>query len=108
MNYIKLLTENNFKSNQKPEKNKEVGVLLNENHKIISINLYNGEILAKHMANTSISVLCLSGNGTFRAGNNLEEEQKLTQGTLLYLEKTIPHEIVAETELKILVTKFSE
>jgi quercetin dioxygenase-like cupin family protein len=109
MNYIKLLAEINFIDKQNTEKNKDVRVLLNnEKPQILEIKLFNGEVLAKHSSPTPISVLCLSGNGIFRAGENLEEEQKLTQGTLIYLEKNIAHEVIGEPNLGILVTKFSE
>jgi quercetin dioxygenase-like cupin family protein len=108
MNYIKLLAEINFSDKQKAEKNKEVRILLNNGTlQILEIKLFNGEILSKHSSPSPISVLCLSGNGIFKAGENLLEEQKLTAGTLLYLEKEIPHEVVAESEIIILVTKFS-
>ena len=107
MNHIKLLAQIDFKDKQKLGKTKDINVLLNEKQKVMEIKLFNGEILAKHKANSPISVLCLKGNGTFKAGENLEEEQKLTQGTLIYLEKDIPHEIIGELDLSILVTKFS-
>jgi quercetin dioxygenase-like cupin family protein len=48
----------------------------------------------------------LSGEGVFRAGENLEEEQKLKAGTLLTLETGIEHEVIAQPEIQILVTKF--
>ena len=109
MNFIKLLTKFNLAENYQPEKNKEINVLFNEERsKVIEVKLFNGEILAKHSTPSPIMVLCLSGNGIFKAGENLEEEQKLTQGALIYLEKEIMHEVVAGPDLRILVTKFSE
>lgn len=109
MNNIKLIAETLFQQIQASEKNKEVAILLNnETHKILQVSLFEGAILNKHSTPSPISVLCLSGNGTFRAGKNLEEEQKLIAGTLIYLEKGILHEAVAEPNLTLLVTKFSE
>ena len=106
---MKLLTQFDLTENNQPEKNKEINVLLSEERrKVIEVKLFNGEILAKHSTPSPITVLCLSGNGIFKAGENLEQAQKLTQGTLIYLEKGILHEVVAEPDLRILVTKFSE
>ncbi|CAN5446520.1 hypothetical protein BH18ACI1_BH18ACI1_24740 [soil metagenome] len=53
-----------------------------------------------------IAVFCLAGSGTFRAGKDLEDEQKLEAGTLLTLEAEVEHEVVAEPEIHFLLTKF--
>jgi len=75
--------------------------------KLIEIFLRNGATLARHQAREPITVLCLSGSGTFRAGARLEDEQKLIPGTLVTLEAEIDHEVTAEPEVHILVTKFT-
>jgi quercetin dioxygenase-like cupin family protein len=89
------------------EKPKDVKEIYNgARRRMIEVNLRNGEVLAKHKANEPITVFCLAGKGTFRAGKNLEDEQALTAGTLLTLEPEIEHEVVAEPEIRLLVTKF--
>ena len=108
MKQIKILTEQKLENNFKPEQLKEVNILLNQDSsKVIEITLSRKAILTKHSSKTPITVLCLAGTGIFRAGENLDEEQKLTAGTLIYLDKDIEHEVIAEPNIKILVTKFS-
>jgi quercetin dioxygenase-like cupin family protein len=91
------------------EKNKEVNKIFEGSHRqILSITLRAGEILAKHKASEPITVFCLAGSGTFRAGSDLEESLKLEAGTLITLEAGIEHEVVAAPEIHILVTKFKD
>ncbi len=91
------------------EKNKEVAEIYNgTRRRIVEVRLRNGETLAKHSAREPITVFCLAGSGTFRAGRDLEEEQKLETGTLITLEAEVEHAVVAEPEIHILVTKFKE
>lgn len=93
----------------KSEKNKDVTKIFDgERRQIIEVNLRRGEVLSKHKAQEPITVFCLAGNGRFLAGENLKEEIELSAGVLLTLEGGIEHEVVAEPELKILVTKFKE
>ena len=93
----------------KSEKSKEAKeIFKGARRHIIEITLRNNEILAKHKAPEPITVLCLAGSGTFRAGSDLEEEEKLEAGTLLTLEAGVEHEVRAEPELRLLVTKFKE
>ena len=73
---------------------------------IIEVILRNCEILPKHKAREPITVLCLAGKGRFLSGENLEEQIELSAGDLLTLDGGIEHEVIAEPELKILVTKF--
>jgi quercetin dioxygenase-like cupin family protein len=75
---------------------------------ILSIKLRGDAVLAKHKAAEPITVFCLAGSGTFRAGTNLEEAQKLAAGTLITLEPEIEHEVTAEPDIHILVTKFRQ
>ncbi|HEY0050197.1 MAG TPA: hypothetical protein VGB68_12960 [Pyrinomonadaceae bacterium] len=74
--------------------------------RMVQVNLRSGEILSKHKANEPITVFCLAGNGTFKAGPLLEDEQKLVAGTLITLEGGVEHEVIAEPEISLLVTKF--
>lgn len=73
---------------------------------IVEVRLKNGASLTKHKASEPISVLCLGGAGVFRAGPELEDEQRLIPGTLLTLEGEVDHEVAAEPALHVLVTKF--
>ncbi len=91
------------------EKNKELTEIFNgARRRVVEVRLRNGETLAKHKAFEPITVLCVGGNGKFLAGKDLEEEQKLTAGTFLTLEAEVEHEVVAEPEICILVTKFKK
>ena len=99
----------NFKLGKisKSEKSKDVKELYNgARRRIVQVDLRNNEVLSKHKANEPITVFCLAGTGTFRSGSNLENEQCLTAGTLVTLEGCIEHEVVAEPEITLLVTKF--
>jgi quercetin dioxygenase-like cupin family protein len=107
MKHIKVLAELLINSEFSSVKNKEMNVLYSdEKRKVVEVKLSNSEKLAKHSTPSPITVLCLSGEGVFRAGENLEEEQKLKAGTLLTLETGIEHEVIAQPEIQILVTKF--
>lgn len=75
---------------------------------LLEVRLKNSAILPKHKAAEPITVFCLSGSGTFRAGGDLEDAQKMTPGTLITLEPNVEHEAVAEPNLHLLVTKFRE
>lgn len=109
MKYIELLASFNLTEIAKSEKSKIVKKVFDGTRRqIISVELHNNEMLSKHKANEPITVLCLAGHGTFRAGKDLEDEQKLIAGTLLTLEGGIEHEVVAEPDIHILVTKFKE
>ena len=91
------------------EKSKEVKKVFDGvRRQLISVILRNDEVLPKHKANEPITVFCLAGSGTFRAGKDLEDEQKLEAGTLITLEAEIEHEVVAEPDIHLLVTKFKD
>ena len=74
--------------------------------KLLAIRLRNNAILSKHSSTEPITVFCLSGNGTFYAGSDLKESQKLSAGTLITLDANVEHEVTAEPNIHILVTKF--
>jgi quercetin dioxygenase-like cupin family protein len=89
------------------EKSKEVKEIFNgSRRRMVQVNLRGGEVLPKHKANEPITVFCLAGSGTFRAGRDLEDEQRLVAGTLITLEAGVEHEVIAEPEISLLVTKF--
>ena len=106
---MKLLKKIELGKISKSEKNKDVTKIFDgERRQIIEVNLRRGEVLSKHKAQEPITVFCLAGNGRFLAGEHLKEEIELSAGVLLTLEGGIEHEVIAEPELKILVTKFKE
>jgi quercetin dioxygenase-like cupin family protein len=73
---------------------------------LIEVKLRHGEVLAKHHAAGPITVLCLAGSGMFRAGKDLDETQGLIAGSLITLEAGVDHEVVADPDIDLLVTKF--
>ena len=74
--------------------------------KIVEVRLKNNAVLSKHKADVPINVFCVSGRGIFRAGTDLEDSQDLTAGTLITLEAGIEHEVIADPELVLIVSKF--
>lgn len=74
--------------------------------RMVEVKLQRNAELTRHKAMEPISVFCLSGRGVFRAGPDLEDEQKLEPGTLLTLEAEVEHEVIAQPDLHLLVTKF--
>ena len=89
------------------EKTKDVNEIFNgDRRRMVTVTLRNNDVLSKHKADVPISVLCLGGSGRFLAGPELEESHVLRPGTLLTLEAEVYHEVIAEPELHILVTKF--
>lgn len=73
---------------------------------IVEIMLRDGDVLKRHSAAEPITVLCLSGNGTFRAGPDLSETIPLKAGTLITLDAGVEHEAAAAPDLHLLVSKF--
>lgn len=109
MKNIELLQHLNLGEILETAKSIEVKEIFNgARRRLIEVKLRNGEVLAKHKAAEPITVLCLAGNGTFRAGADLSDEQALTAGTLITLEAGIEHEVVAEPAIDLLVTKFKD
>ena len=109
MKNIELIEKFKFGKIAESEKNKDVRKIFDgARRQIISIELRNSEVLSKHKANEPITIFCLAGNGKLLAGKDLEDEQVLTTGTLVTLEAQVEHEVVAQPDLHILVTKFKE
>jgi quercetin dioxygenase-like cupin family protein len=107
MKNIELLKSFELHKISESEKDKEVKELFNGTHRrLVEVTLRNNETLSKHKAIEPITVFCLAGRGTFRAGRDLEDKQKLVAGTLITLEGGVEHEVVAEPEISLLVTKF--
>lgn len=76
--------------------------------RMVEVKLRDNAVLTKHKANEPITVFCLAGQGFFAAGEDLEERQNLQAGDLITLESGIFHEVVAEPEIHLLVTKFKD
>jgi quercetin dioxygenase-like cupin family protein len=76
--------------------------------RIVGVRLRNNAVLSRHHADVPITVYCISGTGRFSAGPDLHEMQELRAGTLITLEAGIEHEVVADPELHILVSKFKD
>ena len=109
MKKIELIKNLDLKEISQSDNNKEVKEIFKGiRRSLIEITLRNNEVLAKHKAVEPITVLCLAGSGTFRGGSDLEDVEKLEAGTLLTLEAAVEHEVVAEPELRLLITKFME
>lgn len=109
MNKIKLIKQFELGTTPKSSKDRDAAKIYdNSRRQLLEVILQNGEILPKHKATEPITVFCLAGNGTFRAGKDLEDEQKLTAGTLITLEAEIEHEVTGEPEIHILVSKFKD
>lgn len=101
----------NFDLNASPEMEKDREVMeiyKGARRQLLEVRLKNGAVLPKHKAAEPITVFCLSGRGTFRAGQDLQDAQEMTPGTLITLEPNIEHEAVGEPDLRLLVTKFKE
>ena len=109
MKDIKLIEEFDFNGEITAEKDIEVRELFNGlRRKLVEVKLKENGILKKHKAAEPITVFCVSGNGIFLAGKDLEEKQILRSGTLITLEPEIEHEVIAEPEIHLLVTKFKK
>lgn len=109
MKHIELLENFELGKIADGEKNKEVKKIYDgARRQMMSVILRGGEVLSKHKASEPITVFCLAGSGMFRAGADLEDAQKLEAGTLITLGAGIEHEVRAEPEMHVLVTKFKE
>jgi quercetin dioxygenase-like cupin family protein len=109
MKEIQLVKTFELNASLESVKNKEVKEIFNGfRRRLLEIKLINNEVLTKHKAAEPITVFCLSGKGIFHAGKDLQDEQKLQPGTLITLEAGVEHELSAEPELHLLITKFKE
>lgn len=109
MKHIQIIENFNLAGEISAEKDKQAREIFSgERRQLMEIKLINSAVLSKHKAKEPITIFCLAGNGVFRAGENLEDECRLAAGTLLTLEGGIEHEVVAEPDLHLLLTKFKE
>lgn len=90
-------------------KDKEVSQLFDGAfRKLVEVRLQNGAVLSRHTANEPITVFVVSGNGVFTAGADLEDSRILRAGTLITLEGGVEHEVAADPEIHLIVTKFKD
>ena len=74
--------------------------------RIVEVSLRDGAVLARHHALEPITVYCVSGSGVFTAGTHLEDSHDLRPGTLITLDAGVEHEVSAEPDLHLIVSKF--
>ena len=109
MKHIELLGELGADADGEEAKDKTVDQLYDGSfRRIVAVRLRNSASLSRHHADVPITVYCISGNGKFNAGAELEDSQDLQSGTLITLEAGVEHEVIADPELHILVTKFKD
>ncbi|MFM9905218.1 MAG: hypothetical protein ACKVQJ_11685 [Pyrinomonadaceae bacterium] len=109
MKYIELIKELEADNGAGPLNDKTVNQLFDGAfRRIVEVRLRNGAVLSRHHADVPITVYCVSGTGVFNAGADLENTQGLKAGTLITIEAGVEHEVIANPELHILVTKFKD
>ena len=87
MKYITHIKDLNLGNIAEAEQGKEVAEIFNgSRRRMVEVQLTGGTVLSEHHAAEPITVQCLAGSGTFRAGGSLEVSQKLVPGTLITLE----------------------
>jgi len=107
MKNIQLVKHLKFDDTSNMSKDIEVNEIFNGDHRrLVEVRLRNGAVLSRHKAAEPITVQCLSGSGVFTAGPDLEDVQDMQKGTLLTLEAGIEHEVTADPEIHLLVSKF--
>lgn len=108
MKHVQLIKELDLNAASGLQSDKEVSeIFRGPFRRVVEVRLQNGAVLSRHKADVPITVLCLSGSGTFTAGTDLEDSQELRAGTLLTLEAGIEHEVIAAPSLHVIVTKFT-
>lgn len=99
----------NIANTQELSENKRVTEILNNDFcRMLMIELQDGAILTKHRSAEPISVQCISGSGTFFAGPELDDSQSIETKDLIILDANIEHEVRAQPDIKLLVTKFKQ
>lgn len=107
MKNITLIAELSRDSSGEDLKDKSVEQLFDGAfRRIVAVRLRKNAILSRHKADVPITVYCISGSGKFNAGADLEDSQELRPGTLITLEADVEHEVIADPEIHILVSKF--
>lgn len=109
MDTIEVIRLNGLTNNKDQVNDKYVNQLYKGPFRqIVEVLLRNGAVLARHKADVPITVYCVSGTGTFRAGSDLAESVELQAGTLLTLEAGVEHEVIADRDIHLIVSKFND
>ena len=109
MNNIQLIKELDLEGAAVTGNERQLTELYNgPRRRVVEVQLRKGAVLSRHHANEPITVLCLSGTGTFTAGPDLEDSQDLRAGTLITLEAGVEHEVIAAEDLHLIVSKFKD
>jgi quercetin dioxygenase-like cupin family protein len=109
MKHIELIGELGSVANGDQLNDKAVNQLYNGAfRRIVEVRLRNNAVLSRHHADVPITIYCISGTGIFSAGADLKDTHDLRAGTLITLEAGVEHEVVADPELHILVSKFKD
>lgn len=88
MKHIKLIKEFSAGALDDSENDEQVKELFNDAfRRIVDVQLRNNAVLTRHKADVPITVLCLSGNGIFSAGKDLEDSQDMRVGTFITLRR---------------------
>lgn len=98
--------EDKTESGREDEPDKDVAVKIlhsTPSKKIILINLKNGAVLNDHAVDCPITVLCVSGKGTFETG---DKSEILIEGSVIKLAAGVVHNVKSDNEVELLVTKF--
>ena len=104
-----MIFKTNVELNGEHGSGKEVTVreVINDaRRRVLEISIRAGGILKRHRASEPITVLCTRGKGRFYAGPNLDESVEIASGSLLALDSEVDHEVTADSDLRILVTRF--
>lgn len=80
-------------------------IIKTDSLEVIRIVLHAGNELPPHRVPGEITVQCLEGNVTFRAGG---VDRELSSGQLLYLDGGVEHALRANTDSSLLVTLMLE
>jgi quercetin dioxygenase-like cupin family protein len=72
-----------------------------ETLEVIRLVIPSGKDIPRHQARGEITVQCLEGRVTFRAG---DDSRELAAGQLLYLEGEVPHSVHGIEDASILLT----
>ncbi len=96
----------NYKTKIEEGKTLEKNLLLkNEKNVIANVTLRENKAMGVHTEKNAFWVIATAGNGKLVLGKN-EKIIDLTPGIMVTVKPGIPHDVIAEPELSILVIKF--
>jgi len=80
-------------------------LLKNDNNVIANVTLRNGKALGVHTEKNAFWVIGTAGSGKLVLGEN-EKTIELKPGVMVTVKPGVPHDVIADTDLSILVIKF--